>query len=114
VKRAPRPGTLASSTLPWWASAIALTMASPSPPPGWAAAGSPLANRFDGLAPGIYQVELRFAELQRTRPNTHLFDVILENSLALPAHDIALESAASPPTTTHSSSGWTTAAWTCA
>jgi Malectin domain len=47
--------------------------------------------KFDGLAPGIYQVELRFAELARTRPNTHLFDVILENNLVLPAHDIALE-----------------------
>jgi len=47
--------------------------------------------RFDGLAPGVYQVELRFAELRRTRPNTHLFDVILENNLVLAAHDIAAE-----------------------
>ncbi len=47
--------------------------------------------RFDGLAPGVYQVELRFAELRRTRPNTHLFDVILENTVVLTAHDIADE-----------------------
>jgi subtilisin family serine protease len=49
------------------------------------------AYRFDGLAPGVYQVELRFAELRQIRPNTRLFDVILENTLVLPAHDIALE-----------------------
>jgi len=52
---------------------------------------SMFAYRFDGLAPGVYQVELRFAELRRIRPNTRLFDVILENTLVLPAHDIALE-----------------------
>jgi Malectin domain len=49
------------------------------------------AYRFDGLAAGVYQVELRFAELQQVRPNRHLFDVILEDDLVLPAHDIALE-----------------------
>jgi Malectin domain len=49
------------------------------------------AYRFDGLAPGVYQVELRFAELRQIQPNTRLFDVILENTLVLPAHDIALE-----------------------
>jgi subtilisin family serine protease len=52
---------------------------------------SMFAYRFDGLAPGVYQVELRFAELRRVRPNTRLFDVVLENTLVLPAHDIALE-----------------------
>jgi len=49
------------------------------------------AYRFDGLAPGVYQVELRFAELRQIQPNRRLFDVILENNLVLPAHDIALE-----------------------
>jgi Subtilase family/Malectin domain/Carboxypeptidase regulatory-like domain len=49
------------------------------------------AYRLDGLADGVYQVELRFAELQQVRPNRHLFDVILENDLVLPAHDIAYE-----------------------
>jgi subtilisin family serine protease len=47
--------------------------------------------RFDGLAPGVYQMELRFAELKQTKPNTHLFDVIAEDQLVLPALDIARE-----------------------
>jgi hypothetical protein len=47
--------------------------------------------RFDGLAPGVYQIELRFAELAPTQPNSHLFDVIIENNLALSALDIAAE-----------------------
>ena len=49
------------------------------------------AYRFDDLPPGVYQVELRFAELAQVEPNRRLFDVILENDLVLPAHDIALE-----------------------
>ena len=50
-----------------------------------------LEYRFDGLASGVYQVELRFAELRNARPNLRRFDVTLEGNLVLLAHDIALE-----------------------
>lgn len=46
--------------------------------------------RFDGLAPGVYQVELRFADLlQNQRPGRRMFDVIIEGAMVLPAYDIA-------------------------
>jgi subtilisin family serine protease len=47
--------------------------------------------RFDGLASGVYQVELDFAELSWTDPNSRLFDVVLERQLELPGLDIAGE-----------------------
>ena len=47
--------------------------------------------RFDGLPNGVYEVDLRFAEIARTNPGRHLFDVIIEGNLVLPAHDIAAE-----------------------
>jgi hypothetical protein len=47
--------------------------------------------RFDGLPAGVYQVELRFAEIQNERPFQRLYDVIPEGLLSLPAHDIAAE-----------------------
>src|SRR5712692_10355461 len=47
--------------------------------------------RFDGLPTGVYQVELRFAEIQNRKPSQRLFDVIVEGSLVLPALDIAGE-----------------------
>jgi subtilisin family serine protease len=47
--------------------------------------------RFDGLANGVYQVQLDFAELSWADPNTRLFDVVLERQLELPALDIAGE-----------------------
>ena len=47
--------------------------------------------RFDGLPNGVYQVDLRFAELARTNPGRHLFDVIIEGNTVLPAIDIAAE-----------------------
>jgi subtilisin family serine protease len=47
--------------------------------------------RFDGLPPGPYQVELRFAELQRSRPGQRIFDVIAEGNTILPALDVAAE-----------------------
>jgi hypothetical protein len=40
---------------------------------------------------GIYEIDLRSAELQGNRPGQRLFDVIIENSLVLPAHDIFYE-----------------------
>jgi N-acetylneuraminic acid mutarotase len=47
--------------------------------------------RFDGLPSGKYQVELRFAELQNSRPGQRIFDVIAEGNLILPSLDIAAE-----------------------
>ena len=44
------------------------------------------------IANGIYEVELRFAELSaRVDFGERLFDVIVEDTLVLPAHDIAYE-----------------------
>ncbi len=51
----------------------------------------PVEYRFDGLPNGSYLVELRFAEVKNTNPGTRLFDVILEGTLVLPAHDVAGE-----------------------
>nr|CEL18797.1 Copper binding protein, plastocyanin/azurin family [Kibdelosporangium sp. MJ126-NF4]CTQ96350.1 Copper binding protein, plastocyanin/azurin family [Kibdelosporangium sp. MJ126-NF4] len=47
--------------------------------------------RFDGLAKGVYQVELNYAELGWTDPNARLFDVIIEGRLVTPALDVAGE-----------------------
>jgi hypothetical protein len=47
---------------------------------------------FDDVPNGIYQVELRFSELnRRMRLGRRLFDVIIEDELVLPAHDITYE-----------------------
>jgi subtilisin family serine protease len=52
---------------------------------------SPIAYRFENLPAGTYQVELRFAELDETVGiNGRLFDVIINDQLVLPAHDIVL------------------------
>jgi subtilisin family serine protease len=50
-----------------------------------------LEYRFDGLPPGIYQVDLRFAEISNTQPNKRVFDVLLEGNIVIYAHDVALE-----------------------
>jgi len=47
--------------------------------------------RFDGLPTGVYQVELRFAEIQNRKPFQRQFDVTLEGNLVLYAFDIAGE-----------------------
>jgi hypothetical protein len=47
--------------------------------------------RFDGLPNGVYQLELRFAELQNQKAGQRLFDVIAEGSYVLPALDVAGE-----------------------
>nr|MDT0662543.1 carboxypeptidase regulatory-like domain-containing protein [Micromonospora sp. DSM 115978] len=52
---------------------------------------NPVEYRFDGLPAGIYEIDLRFAELGDRRPNTRLVDVVAENTLLLPAHDITGE-----------------------
>ena len=51
----------------------------------------PYAYRFDNVPNGVYQVELRFAELQKAKLGKRLFDVIAEQTLVLPAHDITYE-----------------------
>ena len=47
--------------------------------------------RFDGLAPGVYQVDLRFAEIQGKKPGQRIFDVLVEGAMLLPALDISSE-----------------------
>jgi hypothetical protein len=50
-----------------------------------------LEYRFDGLPSGVYQVDLRFAELKNMAPNQRRFDVMMEGNIVLPFHDIALD-----------------------
>ena len=53
---------------------------------------SPTEYRFDGLVAGTYEVDLRFAELDKRASGTRIFDVIAElNNTLLPAHDITYE-----------------------
>jgi len=53
---------------------------------------SPTEYRFDLPAAGIYEIEVRFAELAKRSAGTRLFDVIAElNDILLPAHDIVYE-----------------------
>jgi subtilisin family serine protease len=47
--------------------------------------------RCDGVANGVYTVELDFAELKDTKPNKRVFDVLIEGAEVLPSLDIALE-----------------------
>jgi subtilisin family serine protease len=51
----------------------------------------PYAYRFDNVPNGIYQVDLRFAEFENLAPGRRVFDVVVENTLVLPAHDIIYE-----------------------
>jgi hypothetical protein len=45
--------------------------------------------RFTGLAPGVYQLELRFAEIQIKRPGQRIFDVSVNGAPFLIGYDIA-------------------------
>ncbi len=47
--------------------------------------------RFDGLPNGVYQIELKFAELQNQKRGQRVFDVIAETTLLLPSLDIVGE-----------------------
>ncbi|WBB81951.1 S8 family serine peptidase [Micromonospora sp. WMMD882] len=47
--------------------------------------------RVDGLADGHYTVELDFAEVRIQRPDTRVFDVLLEGQEVLPSLDVAGE-----------------------
>jgi hypothetical protein len=51
----------------------------------------PYAYVFDGVPNGVYEVELRFAELTTLSFGERLFDVVIENTEVLPAHDIRYE-----------------------
>jgi len=51
----------------------------------------PYAYRFDNVPNGLYQVDLLFAEFQDLRKNRRLYDVIIENTMVLPAHDTDYE-----------------------
>jgi len=51
----------------------------------------PYDYRFDKVPNGIYQIELNFAEIVNEKLGKRLYDVIIENMLVLPAHDIAYE-----------------------
>jgi hypothetical protein len=47
--------------------------------------------RFDGLPSGVYQVELRFAEIKGKKLGKRIFDVAIEGGVALLGHDIVAE-----------------------
>lgn len=51
----------------------------------------PYAYRFDNVPNGIYQVDFRFAELDKIKVGKRLFDVIVEDAVVLPAHDVQYE-----------------------
>jgi hypothetical protein len=51
----------------------------------------PYAYRFDNVPNGVYQVDLKFAELLNAKIGKRLYDVIVEDTEVLPAHDIAYE-----------------------
>jgi hypothetical protein len=48
----------------------------------------PAEYRFDGLPAGVYQVDLLFAAFGIQRAQDRIFDVIVEDSLVLPRHDV--------------------------
>ena len=51
----------------------------------------PAEYRFAVTTAGVYEIDLRFAELQSTGPGGRLFDVFVEGTLVLAGHDIAKE-----------------------
>jgi subtilisin family serine protease len=51
----------------------------------------PYAYRFDNVPNGIYQIDFRFAELDKIKVGKRLFDVIVEDTVVLPAHDVQYE-----------------------
>ena len=55
------------------------------------ARNNPLEYRFDNVPNGMYEVDLRFAEINGRRPGRRYADVIAEQTLFLPAHDISGE-----------------------
>jgi len=61
----------------------------------------PYAYSFDRVPNGIYQVELGFAELTALSFGERLFDVIIENTEVLPAHDIRFDAGAARTADVH-------------
>jgi hypothetical protein len=55
------------------------------------ARNNPSQYRFDNVPNGVYEIEFRFAEINGRAPDRRLADVIAEQSLLLPAHDISGE-----------------------
>jgi hypothetical protein len=53
---------------------------------------NPFGYRFDHVPNGVYQVELRFAQLLDLDPGQRQFDVIVEDTVVLPAYDPAYRS----------------------
>lgn len=51
----------------------------------------PYAYRFDNVPNGVYQIDLNFAEIGGAKMGKRLYDVIIEDTLVLPAHDVAYE-----------------------
>lgn len=49
------------------------------------------AYRFDDVPNGVYELDLRFAEIENNGVGNRIFDVVAENELVLPAHDIMYE-----------------------
>ncbi|HEU5075975.1 MAG TPA: malectin domain-containing carbohydrate-binding protein, partial [Polyangiaceae bacterium] len=49
------------------------------------------AYRFDSVPNGVYQIDLAFAEFKNLRPGQRLFDVVGEELLLLPSHDVTYE-----------------------
>lgn len=47
--------------------------------------------RYDNVPNGIYQIDFRFAELDKVKLGQRLFDAIVEDTVVLPAHDIQYE-----------------------
>lgn len=50
---------------------------------------NPLSYAFDNVPNGTYRVDLDFAELQNVKAAERVFDVIIEDSVVLPAYDVA-------------------------
>lgn len=55
---------------------------------------NPFGYRFDNVPNGVYQIELRFSQLLDLDPGQRQFDVIVEDTLVLPAYDPAYRSGA--------------------
>jgi subtilisin family serine protease len=52
----------------------------------------PYAYRYDNVPNGIYEIDLKFAEIVKLgKKERRVFDVVIEDSMVLPAHDIAYE-----------------------
>lgn len=50
-----------------------------------------LEYRFDNVPRGVYEIDLRFAEIASQQPNRRVFHVLVEGQVQIFGHDIALE-----------------------